>query len=328
VHNGKGLALVVDPEDRLVKQNPAYFKPYVSGDDLTGEFSAPSRYVLDLTGYEQEQLHALPADVLAFLMEVVKPTRTAEALSSYQGLEKRWWTFWNTRETGFREVRQAETCYGIPIVSKYLFALDIPSEWVYTNKVIVVKNTHPWVHEILLSNIFRVWAEHNGGTLGERYCLKVASVIETLPLPVSSNLSNLASRWQDCVGRVVPQLGGVTEVLNAMHDRLVDAPWAIDLRALIREIDEAVISWYGWTIELEHAFHETSRGVRWTISKSAEDPILERLLELNQRCYAEEVGLGLHDKKKPRASRSKAQPNAKAASQLTLSGETPVTGDA
>jgi hypothetical protein len=74
------------------------------------------------------------------------------------------------------------------------------------------------------------------------------------------------------------------------------------LKALQIELDHAVADAYGWTdLDLEHGFHETKQGVRFTISERARMEVLDRLLELNHQRYAEEVAQGLHDKGKGKA---------------------------
>ena len=67
-------------------------------------------------------------------------------------------------------------------------------------------------------------------------------------------------------------------------------------------MDQAVCAAYGWddllTGEgLNHDFHQTKQGQRFTISDTARREILDRLLQLNHQRYAEEVKQGLHNKK-------------------------------
>ena len=57
----------------------------------------------------------------------------------------------------------------------------------------------------------------------------------------------------------------------------------------------------GKTSNLDHGFHETKQGIRYTISETARREILDRLLELNHQRYAEELADGLHDKKAKKA---------------------------
>jgi len=68
------------------------------------------------------------------------------------------------------------------------------------------------------------------------------------------------------------------------------------------EMDYAVSSAYGWNdLDLNHGFHQTKQGLRYTISEEARREVLGRLLALNHERYKQEVALGLHAKngKKP-----------------------------
>jgi hypothetical protein len=56
-------------------------------------------------------------------------------------------------------------------------------------------------------------------------------------------------------------------------------------------------------LDLGHGFHETAQGVRYTIHPAARDAVLDRLLQLNQERYEEEVRAGLHEGKARRQER-------------------------
>ena len=62
-----------------------------------------------------------------------------------------------------------------------------------------------------------------------------------------------------------------------------------DLNRLQIEVDEAVMSAYGWNaIPLDHGFHTYRQLERWTVSPTARIEILDRLLQLNhERARAE-----------------------------------------
>ena len=62
--------------------------------------------------------------------------------------------------------------------------------------------------------------------------------------------------------------------------------------------------------KVDHGFHDTKQGVRYTIGETARREVLARLLKLNHERYAEEVKQGLHAKKKTPKS---AKPNGKVA---------------
>lgn len=89
---------------------------------------------------------------------------------------------------------------------------------------------------------------------------------------------------------------------RAFHDPGMDAPLIKRLRHLHLELDRMIASTYKWDdIDLEHGFHQTKQGIRFTISETARLELLDRLLELNHQRYAEEVAQGLHEKGAKRA---------------------------
>lgn len=80
-------------------------------------------------------------------------------------------------------------------------------------------------------------------------------------------------------------------------------------------MDQAVAAVYGWNdLDLDHGFHETKQGLRYTISEPARREVLDRLLQLNFERYEEEVCQGLHDKK---GKKSKTQRKSRKTSTLT-----------
>jgi len=104
---------------------------------------------------------------------------------------------------------------------------------------------------------------------------------------------------------------GLTTTYNHFHDPDKASADIQKLRELHVEMDQAVAAAYGWTdLNLDHGFHETKQGVRFTISEPARREVLQRLLKLNHERYAEEVKQGLHGKK---GAAKKAAPKKKAA---------------
>ncbi len=102
---------------------------------------------------------------------------------------------------------------------------------------------------------------------------------------------------------------GLTKTYNRFHNETEKAEDIQKLRELHVQMDWAVAQAYGWTdLDLAHDFHETKQGLRYTISKTARQEVLDRLLQLNHQRYAEEVAAGMHNngKKKSKAG-SKAK---------------------
>ena len=118
---------------------------------------------------------------------------------------------------------------------------------------------------------------------------------------------------------------GLTDTYNRFHDPDESAADIARLRELHVEMDRAVAAAYGWDdLDLDHGFHETALGVRFTIGEAARREVLARLLELNHQRYAEEVRQGLHEKKagkkggKPGKGKQGAAKGKKDTRQMTM----------
>jgi hypothetical protein len=117
---------------------------------------------------------------------------------------------------------------------------------------------------------------------------------------------------------------GLTAICNEMSDKTSTGPAIGRLRNLQVELDRTVVAAYGWTdLNLDHGFHETKQGLRYTISEPARREVLQRLLKLNHERYAEEEKQGLHGKKKGAAKSS--APKKKAAKEKEDKPQKPAT---
>lgn len=123
---------------------------------------------------------------------------------------------------------------------------------------------------------------------------------------------------------MVARQWGLTVTYDNFHDPTCTDPDIQTLRHLHIQMDTAVA--YGWhDLSLNHDFHDTKQGLRFTISEAARREVLDRLLALNHHRYAEEVAQGLHDKKKGKGKSKKAK--SKPASIADLSGKYTTQGN-
>jgi hypothetical protein len=91
---------------------------------------------------------------------------------------------------------------------------------------------------------------------------------------------------------------GLTKLANRINDPAQNDDDLARLRELMVTMDQEVAAAYGWNdLDLDHGFHDTKLGRRFTIGPEARQEILDRLLELNHERYADEVRRGLHEKK-------------------------------
>jgi hypothetical protein len=98
---------------------------------------------------------------------------------------------------------------------------------------------------------------------------------------------------------------GLTALYNRVHQPDEHDAEIERLRELPMEIDEAVAEAYGWAdMALDHGFHETAQGVRFTIGHDARREVLRRLLALNHELHAEEEARGLVKHKRGRGAQS------------------------
>lgn len=116
-------------------------------------------------------------------------------------------------------------------------------------------------------------------------------VFETFPQPGYSDAISDAGRELDQHRRdlMIRRNEGLTKTYNRVHnpnDTSVDIQ---ELRRLHTALDGAVADAYGWSdLPLDHGFHQTRLGVRFTVGSQAQTEILDRLLELNHTRYARE----------------------------------------
>jgi hypothetical protein len=324
--NSKGTSFIVNSTSEwfaiLSKSESPYFRPYITGDDITsGTFDPPVRFAVDCEDADLEDVKESSPITEQFLRTAVLPNRTPNELKPYKGLADRWWQFWNHRAALYRRLRKHETCIAIPKVAKFVCLAEVPSSWIFTNKVCVIEKPSHEKHLALLSDFFSIWVIANGGTMGtSTITVTLETGIQTFPTPNSISLASLIlgewhSKWRYISRNIGP---GHTAILNLLHDPGVTSPDIEELRLLRRQLDLAVAAAYGWDdlaandgARLGHGFHETKQGIRYTLAPAARREVLDRLLALNHQRHAEEVAAGLHDKKKGKSKTATSKPATK-----------------
>ncbi len=92
---------------------------------------------------------------------------------------------------------------------------------------------------------------------------------------------------------------GLTTLYNRVHNAEDNSTGRHEAPRAARRPRSAVRDAYGWSdLDLDHGFHDTPQGRRFTLGPTARIEVLDRLLELNHERYAEEVAAGLHETKK------------------------------
>lgn len=299
VNNSKGLSFIVTPECKWfepLRQEPnSLLVPYVTGNDITSHaLTRVDRWALDIADRTLDEIEQDFPVAHRFLLTVVQPTRTPDALKSYKGLIDRWWQFWNHRVDQMRHLRQRDDFIGYCKVTKYPICILAPSQWIYTNKVILIGIDRGDELPITLSTLFRDWLERfSGGRLEGRLSLSISESIAKFPLPeaavsaagvrAAKEFNEFAVQWSR------DNDAGITDVMNAIHSPDNTAPQVEELRKRLHEIDAAVAAAYCWDdFDLSYSFVEQDARAskdkwRFQLSESVRAEILAKLLDLNRQ---------------------------------------------
>ena len=301
VDNSKGMALVITPEhswfERLREEENSLLRPYITGDDITSSaLTKLHRWSLDIGERSLDEIAAGWPTAHEFLLEVVKPTRTVEALKPYKGLHERWWQFWNHRAEQLEGLRRKENFIAFPKAAKYPVCVLAPSNWIYTNQVVLIDPERSDLHAICLSSAFRQWAGrfsvNSLGADNKTLRLSITKAVATFPLPesdVPSSSIEGAFRFQEVLTEwSSANEAGMTDAMNA-----VNSPESIDediklMRDLLEQVDAGVGQAYGWTdLDLSHKFrvgedNEGGEVIRYGLDAKVERECLHRLIRLNR----------------------------------------------
>ena len=182
----------------------------------------------------------------------------------------------------------------------------VPAGPVFTLDLAVFASNDTAFLAFLSGAIHYWWAIISSSTMKGDLRYTISDAFETLPIPdLSGGMRELGDRL-DTFRRelMLARQAGLTATYNLVHDPKCADTDIAELRDIHRSIDVAVVHAYGWTdlldAGLDHGFHDTRQGTRYTIGSAVKQEILDRLLELNHARYAAEVRAGLHSKKASR----------------------------
>lgn len=332
VHNGKGQALVITEQhpwfDRLRSEHDSLLRPYITGDDITSSsLTRVERWALDLRDASLETIAKNWPKAYSFLVNVVQPTRTSEALKSYKGLVERWWQFERHRAEQMRRIRQRTHFVAFAKAAKYPICVIAPTEWIYTNKVLLVEISRDDVHAVCLSSMFRTWLRsYSRRSLGadkSTVTLSIGEALATFPLPANEvsvrGVAAARSFQETLVSWSQRNNRGMTDAMNAVHSSEVADTQIVEMRELLVRIDCEVAGAYGWTgLNLAHGFHEEvdpegATIIRYGLAASETEQLLAALIALNRSQYeASSLGTrtasrGNHAKRGHRSNNSSVQ---------------------
>jgi hypothetical protein len=294
------------------QRNVEVVKPFLVGADLTtSPDCSPSRNIIDFADMSEEEARTydLPYQ---HARTRVRPYRMTVNRKAHRD---RWWQYGDVRQGLRAAIRPLSRVLVSAQTTKYLCFVWCPTTWVFDQKCVVVATDHNEVCALLSSELFDSWTRKYCATLGETLSFTPSDSFRTFPFPERlSQLASLGSRHHELRRAIMAERReGLTKIYNRFHDRGEQSADIARLRASHVEMDQAVAAAYDWSdLDLGHGFHETKQGVRFTISEPARRDVLDRLLQLNHERYAEEVRLGLHNKKGIKKKSTSQRPKSKA----------------
>ncbi|MDT3754061.1 ATP phosphoribosyltransferase regulatory subunit [Citrobacter freundii complex sp. 2023EL-00966] len=326
VDNSKGMAFVITEKSlwfpQLKNEPNSLLRPYITGDDITTyALRRTDRWALDIADRKLEDIEQNWPIAFQFLIQEVQPTRTPQTLKSYKGLYDRWWQFWNHRAGLMRKLREKQHFIGFAKATKYPFCMTAPSEWLYTNQVLLIDESRVDLFTICLSSFFRNWlygfSVRSLGADTNTLRLSIREAVATFALPnemVSSVGCNYATEFQNILIAWSDQNNcGLTETMNAVNTPSCNDPAIIELRQIMVGIDIEVAQAYGWNdLDISYDYQEFNSGSvrdpwRWALSEDLTTELMRRLTELNRQRF-EEFSLTQKNAANPvkRGRRSKA----------------------
>jgi hypothetical protein len=333
-----GLGFVLEPAKahellQLSPKNKDVLFPYLNGSDLNSSPSnEASRWVINFFDWplrnESSSREGPVAsdypDCLRIIEENVKPERDRlvgrNAMATRRGTH--WWWYASDAKNLYKAIRGLQRVLVLSLVNNHLGFAFVPNGQVYAHKLAVFAFDDYGHFALLQSAIHYHWAWHYSSTMRTDINYSPTSVFETYPLPQSSlrveGIGQVLYEFRQQL--MLTRQEGLTKTYNRFHNPEETSADIQKLRQLHVEMDSAVAAAYGWTdLDLDHGFHQTKQGLRYTISEAARREVLGRLLKMNHERHAEEVRQGLHEKKKSKPTRSKAK-KAPSASEPSLFG--------
>ena len=281
------------------QRNADVLLPYLNGQDLNSspDYSA-SRYVINFRDWPEETAKWYRAPYAKVLREV-KPEREASNRKVYRD---RWWQYAEKRPGMVEAIAGLDRVVVIALVSKAVMPAIVPTGQVFSHQLGIFAGDDTGMLAFLSSALHYWWTIERASTLETRIRYTPSDVFETLARPeITAEMRDLGRRLDMFRQELMlTRQTGPTATYNLVHDQGCPDADIAELREIHRAIDIAVVRAYGWddllAAGLDHGFHETRQGPKYTIRAAVRQEILDRLLELNHERYAAEVRGGLHDK--------------------------------
>lgn len=226
-----------------VEVSDGVVRPYLNGEDLVDHaVPAASRWIIDFGTLSLEEA-ARWSEALTWVRTCVRPQRESDAAQL-----RSWWQFWRPRPF-MRQALVGQARYAAVgrTAKRFLPTWQDPIVCP-SDSIVVFAFDDDYSMGVLLSRVHTAWAWARSATFKADLTYTPSSAFMTFPWPdLASDVQReavaeacrrlLARRSELCLEHDV----GLTKLYNAMDEGAY-----ADLKALHRELDEAVADCYGW----------------------------------------------------------------------------------
>lgn len=289
--------------NRLIELNPNNSKcifPYIGGEEVnTSPTHVHHRYVINFGDVSEDEARQYP-DLMKIVEEKVKPERLAQKIKARS---LKWWQHADKRPGLYNTITGLNRVLASPRVTKHLSFVFLPPNMVYSDSLYIFPFDTYNIFAILQSQVHEVWARFFGSSMEDSLRYSATDTFETFPFPIGWEAIELLEKtgkeyYEYRASLMVENNQGLTVLYNRYHNPEEMDSDIVRLRELHLEMDRAVLSAYGWNdIEPVYEFsleHEESRekGMkpwRYGWNKGSKNKVLNRLWEMNEERYEQEV---------------------------------------
>lgn len=315
---GEGFVLTPEKAQELIEQNPKNREvlfPYLIGKDLNSRPDcSPSRWVINFGSMTEEEAREYPGPFEVVEREV-KPVR---ARNSNRQRREIWWQFTRPAPELYESISGMNRVLVIARVSDTAVPVFSPTDIVFNEKIVVFPYADYGSLALIGSGVHEAWARRYSSTRTSDLQYTPSQCFINFPtVGPTEDMSISARAFSEFrLHLMKSQSIGLTQLYGKMHDPYMQGDGELDrLRELHSDVDASVLEAYGWgDVDLQSGFHETPKGVRWTMHSAARVKILDRLLELNFERHQKEIEDGIWP---PKKKTSKKKPAAKKRSNVS-----------
>ncbi|MFF5584435.1 Eco57I restriction-modification methylase domain-containing protein [Streptomyces hygroscopicus] len=316
--DGLGFTLKESTAREWISKDSKYaavVQPYLIGKDVTELPDHTSgRWIINFRSWPLSEAEKFEFAYTQVLRDV-KPERDK---NNRKARRERWWQFAERAPGMESSITKMQHCIVVALTSKTVMPVMVPTGQVFSHMLGVFASDDFGLLALLSSTPHYWWAIDCASTMKGDLRYTLTDVFETFARPsITSRLRAAGTRLHDFRSELMISRNiGLTATYNLVHDEACQDLDIIELRNIHKEIDQATVEAYEWhdllddsgatpvadptheTFPLDHGFHETDQGTRYTIGLLARTEIIDRLRQLNHQTYADEVFLGLHKKPK------------------------------